>query len=450
MSQQKNEGSRFDDTQSLDGSFLDDLSHDDGPTVILKQELPLPTRSGGAQRPQIRDQKNIEQAPTYPNPITATFGDNWPEVVAREKEIQREKHGYATNSRQNGIPSHLPNLAPSGDVINSDIDFDDQLDTPSRAHSVPPPQPTMHAPAPRRNVGFAAQPTYFGDCPSLRSAEIAAEDSPTKSVSRPNSAEPTVQRMAFHQKLQAPQSAQMPSNHRNRQGQSGQVLFHDRFHHMAGHLDQSVHREAKVSAPESDIQDSSEDERARVEPDRDDLINPFGPPAAGTIAGKKRSYDESNRLDYDSEDLKHKNLSELQTEPFIVDPRVPLNGPPRDNHGNEMTWPQILSNLNKVSEEAQRETFRTQTDEQWAETGQWFVDQFQADLKELMQVRLDRRKVALKYENLIRQRQREVEHQRSGLDKELQELQVGGLDLLKDRKAPGGSRSSTPMKPAKP
>lgn len=313
-------------------------------------------------------------------------------------------------------------------------------DSPSRTQSAPPENDMI----PRKNVRIEELPQIMNpSSPNLVSSEMAREDSLEQPISRPNSAQPQLQSLLVD--VRPPALIRQPQNQMR---QSGAIPSHaPHFDSIQEHVRNGRLGNPKVSAPESDIQDFSEDERAQLPQQPGHQEQP--PLAAQQSNGRarKRSYDDmSDELDYSQNDLKQKRLSDLQSEPFPQDPRVAPRTPPRDNAGNEMSLDQILSNLSKMSDEAQREAFRTLTDEQWASTGQWFVDKFQTDLKRLMDVRFQRRQVSMAYEDKIRRRQRVVEQYKAQVDKELDELQTGGRELVNGRKMPSGSRSATPMK----
>lgn len=315
-------------------------------------------------------------------------------------------------------------------------------DTPSRSRSAPP--PPVNNLAPQKSVNFASSDQVMNLSPGFVSSDMEREDSSEQQISRPSSAQAQMRSTSMHAKAQRP--LHQPQN---QIGQSRDVVSNrgDRFLHVREQLQSRREENPKVSAPESDNQDFSEDERAQpAQQNNGQEVLPENPQLSAQPA-KKRSHEEmSNGLDYSEADLKQKRLSDLQAEPFPQDPRTAPQAPIRDNVGNEMALSQILDNLSKMSGDAQRETFKSLTDEQWANTGQWFVEKFQTELKKLMEVRLERRKIALNYEDQIRRRQRVVEQHDAQLDKELRELQTGGKQLVDGRKVPTGSRSGTPMK----
>ncbi|KAK5075509.1 hypothetical protein LTR64_001716 [Lithohypha guttulata] len=439
--QQKPPVSAFDDTVSLDSGFIDDSINEDNRTVVFRREaFPPHTTKTGPDHYNSREH-DLLSGRLDTQAANEFFGSQWQEELAEERDYQNRLRAQA--ERQHAV-SPFVGKGPTRTAVDHDI----QLETPSRAQSVPSVQ-GIKAPIPRR-VDFVSSPEVFErsmDSPIVRSADIAREDSPSIVSSRPNSAQPVIQRVPMHHK---PHPSQLATNPQVRQGHSPFHPASGRFHKMLQHS-QKIPPQQKVSAPESDMQDSSEDDRLQGQSKQASSSTVLDTTDVFSELSRKRPHASSSAdvLDYDPLQLKEKTLSDLQAEPFNTDPKDAAKEPARDTHGNEMTLSQILENLDKMAVPHQQETFRTQTDEQWAQTGQWFVDRFQTDLKELMQVRLQRRTIALAYESKIRQRQMEVEHFRAGVEKELQDLQTGGNGLLKDRRPPGGSRAGTPIRPVK-
>lgn len=372
------------------------------------------------------------------------IGENWEAEVAEERAYQAGHAGYVPTP-QRGANAFNYTLAKGNMAGRMSVELLDQPETPSRVRSVPPEHGKVHAPVPKRTVGFVNSPQIMGgttDSPQFRSEELAREDSPAMSISRPNSARPASNSMPIHQRAQQTQ----PNSHiRHQPNQPPYPQQPNRFQNMQSLRKRMMQQEQKVSAPESDMQDSSEDERAA----RTQLENLKAAPKQVDnilLTGKKRPLDDINLLDYDADVLSGKKLGELQNEPYTQNPRAPAKTPATDSNGNEMKLPQILDNLSRMTQDQQQATLSTLTDDEWAQTGQWFVEKFQADLEKLMEVRLKRRQIALTFEDKIRRRQRQVEYQQSGVEKQLKELQEGGMGLLKDRPATAGSRAGTPLR----
>lgn len=411
----------------------------------------------GSEYPAVQLSKygldNYKEAHYNPeNMARAIGGENWHDELIKEKEYLKQKLGHPPGMNQGN--SKTVRGGEFQENVTREMSFvkDAQPETPSRVQSVPP-HMNLQAPIPqnpRKSVEFASSPDILGgnqDSPAFHSAEMAREDSIVVSSIRQNSVQAVPQTVAFHQK---PHSLQDESNSWFRQSHASMNAHASRFPKMTGHQSRTFEQDQKVSAPDSDMQDSSEDEAVAMRLKTLETDKPLERSETSAVAGTKRTLDESNELDYDEQTLRGMNLSELQRQLFSQDPSEQTRVPARDGHGNEMSLNQMLENLSKMTTEAQRQTLHDQTDEEWSKTGQWFIDKFQEDLKQLMVVRLERRKLALKFEDKIRRQQREVEHYQAGVKKELDELQKGGDGLLKDRKVGGASRSATPVKANRP
>lgn len=144
----------------------------------------------------------------------------------------------------------------------------------------------------------------------------------------------------------------------------------------------------------------------------------------------KRAHDE---IDYDVNDLQKLQYSELEATPFLTDPRAPVTQPAVDHNGVPMPLTTRLTNLTRVQPADQASLFRSLDDDENEEVGQWFVQKFQGDLKKLMDVRIERRKLALKYEMEVKKRETTVKAKASDVDEELADLRTGGVKLIKGR-----------------
>jgi hypothetical protein len=161
--------------------------------------------------------------------------------------------------------------------------------------------------------------------------------------------------------------------------------------------------------------------------------------AAKQQQSKKRPNDE---VDFDAETLKTMSYADLDVIPFLTDPRGPAPQTPVDANGVPITLEQRLTNLSRMSVDDQKSFFRSLSDADNENVGQWFVQSFGNDLKKLMEVRLQRRKKALEYEMEVRKRRKEVEVKSGDLEDELKELKQGGSRLIEGRGSPRPPRAS--------
>lgn len=174
---------------------------------------------------------------------------------------------------------------------------------------------------------------------------------------------------------------------------------------------------------------SSEEDQAP-----DDKPSTKTPSVTSTLPaiGTKRPHD-AIELDYDAETLKTKTLTELDSIPFSLDPNLPIPPAALDSNGNTMSLGAKLTNLTKMRAEDQTQLFRVQTDAEREETATWFLDKFRDDMQKLLRARVERRKVALRYEMLVKMRERKVTVKKADVQSELDALKKGGGELIAGR-----------------
>jgi hypothetical protein len=140
-------------------------------------------------------------------------------------------------------------------------------------------------------------------------------------------------------------------------------------------------------------------------------------------------------LDYDLENLYSKTYADLAQEAFLKDPRIQPPAPQVDGYANPMTLPQRLARLSNLDQQGQATLFRSLSDAENEEVGQWFLSSLQEDLKKLMERRLERRKISLRYEMEVQKREAAVQRKRADVEGELNELKSGGGKLIEGRSA---------------
>ncbi|KAK5307219.1 hypothetical protein LTR99_000189 [Exophiala xenobiotica] len=164
--------------------------------------------------------------------------------------------------------------------------------------------------------------------------------------------------------------------------------------------------------------------------------------AAPTSPGRRSKRPREEALDYDSETLAGKTMKDIDDLPFTTDPSAGLRHaePALDMNGTPISLATKLTNLTKMREEDQKLLFRSLTDADREQTASWFLEKFQADVRKLMDVRLERRKIALKYELEVKKRYERVETKKKDVDEELAGLRKGGGELIAGKSmAKGGS-----------
>jgi hypothetical protein len=141
-------------------------------------------------------------------------------------------------------------------------------------------------------------------------------------------------------------------------------------------------------------------------------------------------------LDYDPQVLKTMSYADLDKQPFDRDPRAPDSATPVDEHGVPLTLHRKLSNLSRMKEEDVRAMFLSQKDQEWEDTGAWFMGRFEAQMRRLMEIRQERRMIALRFEMEAKRRQAAVAAKTSDVEQELRYLKMGGKDLMEKRVSP--------------
>jgi hypothetical protein len=179
---------------------------------------------------------------------------------------------------------------------------------------------------------------------------------------------------------------------------------------------QVVHNTTKVGASV----EVSEDERSSF-------------PTPAPRDSSKRAFDQ---IDYDEAQLRSMSYPQLDKTAFLEDPRHPPSKPAVDEHGAAITLEQKLEKLSQMNLDDQKSFFRSLTDAENEQTGQWFMKSFGDSLKELMQKRLERRKKALEFELEVKKRQKAVDVKAEDIERELTELKRGGGHLLQNRSSP--------------
>lgn len=197
-----------------------------------------------------------------------------------------------------------------------------------------------------------------------------------------------------------------------------------------------------------------------IQPPRPDVANIQPPPFSSKVSSYHESSSEEDQparhhntsnsetpsskrprpsqdLDFDPDTLKTKTMTELDAISFTTDPSQPPAQPALDANGTPMTLSAKLTNLTKMQPDAQRQLFQSLNDAEREQTATWFLEKFKTDMQRLMDVRLARRKGALKFELEVKKREREVEVKRGDVERELAELKKGGGELISGRAAAG-------------
>ena len=74
--------------------------------------------------------------------------------------------------------------------------------------------------------------------------------------------------------------------------------------------------------------------------------------------------------------------------------------------------------------------FLSQKDQEWEDTGAWFMSQFKYQMMRLMEARQERRMIALRFELEVKRRQATVAAKTGDIEQELRYLKTRGKDLM--------------------
>ncbi|KIW66633.1 hypothetical protein PV04_05948 [Phialophora macrospora] len=138
-------------------------------------------------------------------------------------------------------------------------------------------------------------------------------------------------------------------------------------------------------------------------------------------------------LDFDPEELRNKTMSELDNIPFPTDPRLPIASPAMDSNGQPLTLPVKLTNLTRMRPEDQATLFKSLADSEREQTAEWFLEKFRDNMVKLLEVRVERRKIALKFEMEVKRRERQVQMKKADVEEELAGLKKGGTELVRGK-----------------
>ncbi|KEF59754.1 uncharacterized protein A1O9_04602 [Exophiala aquamarina CBS 119918] len=419
------EVSAFDDTQSIhfddSTSILDDANltvqfgHDD------HHQFPLdPPKT--ATREVYRRAHQEDSTRPHAGGHNIFLPANWKAQVEKEKRLQ-ERHFGASLDTYHDHSQYDDRIY--GDTEGEGYDEDGVYagkkphtweDTPSR------PRPGTEArlsPRPKLDTTKQQVRPSVADEPDSPPLPSRKGDLPQQLTTEP--AQPqVVNRFKIRQSLDSPAQADQPKAS-NTTAMTATTIVEPQSRHNP-----------PFSSKVSSYHDSSseEDQPAGGEPStKPPSIN------SSTInlpSGTKRPH-SFLELDYDLEALKTKTFADLDSIPFNQDPALPSPQAVLDSNGNPMSLAAKLTNLSKMRPEDQTQLFRTHTDTEREETATWFLDKFRDDMRMLMRARVERRKVALRFEMLVKMRDRKLALKKADVQAELDALKKGGGELIAGR-----------------
>lgn len=235
-----------------------------------------------------------------------------------------------------------------------------------------------------------------------------------------------------------PASAQVEkgSRKRSRSGERYQpsTIFEERSSQLDTFEDDDVHSQEAGILPER-----HDNEDYVQTPSNSPRKNHYAqnPPGSQTSnrAGKTPATVENPVLpEYTDAALQKMAYADLEKEPWeTVDSKK----------GFQLAKP--LRDTNSLQEKLEHYTFKEEQDaqvaffdqlsfEQWEEGGDWFVDRFAELIKEIKNKRMEKKKIAQKYEEEISAREKLVRGKSDHLDREFRDMRVGGEGILRGKK----------------
>ena len=207
--------------------------------------------------------------------------------------------------------------------------------------------------------------------------------------------------------------------------------------HQPNAIRPQVQKEAKMATTAESSSDlSSDDELPRQAPVSSKTTHITTSP--GAI--KRPLPDETPTLDFDLPVLQSMSWSNLEQHPFSTDPRDPNTKPVHEAPANQLTLQGKLVNMPRMSSPDIRSMFACQTDTEREETGEWFMTQLREMMKQLLDNRVQKRQVSMKFEDEIKRQLAAVEKKEKEVESDLAGLKRGGTELIQDRR--GGRRGS--------
>lgn len=169
----------------------------------------------------------------------------------------------------------------------------------------------------------------------------------------------------------------------------------------------------------------------------DSSANTTPPPPNDSRETNKRKRSISDLLDHDPATLKSMSFSDLDNQPFDLDPRRPAD----TSSASTSTASHLkkLQTLKSFSDSERAKFFASQTKDQWIASTEFFQNRFGELFKELRTARDGRREVAMRFESEVRERMGIVRTDGEGIERCLGEIRGKARGVLPPR-------SGTPMR----
>ena len=153
----------------------------------------------------------------------------------------------------------------------------------------------------------------------------------------------------------------------------------------------------------------------------------------GNVAQHRLSQDRKRRrgsADYDDKMLSCMTYSELQSEPFDMEP-ARTTGP--NAHDAATKLPLKLEQYRQQDPKEQHHMFSTMSIDDWECAGDWFVDQFTDIMNRLRNARRGKRRMIQGFENEAAAREEAVRLRSETIDRKLAKMRADGQRVVEDK-----------------
>lgn len=163
------------------------------------------------------------------------------------------------------------------------------------------------------------------------------------------------------------------------------------------------------------------------------------PPPPEDRTGNRKKRPISDLLDHEPAVLKSMSFSDLDNQPFDLDPGRPTET--ASSTANPESHPERLSNLKSLSDLERAKFFTSQTRDQWAASTEFFEKRLMELFAELRVARDRRREVAMQFEGEVRERMGAVRESGEAIERCLAEMRGKARCVL-----PAKSGMGTPVR----
>ncbi|KAL1635996.1 hypothetical protein SLS56_001348 [Neofusicoccum ribis] len=171
--------------------------------------------------------------------------------------------------------------------------------------------------------------------------------------------------------------------------------------------------------------------------------NSFGrAPAAQQVPLTPSEASSDLPLDYDEQDLRRMDYTQLDNEPFDHAPRVESSELPLADRAHSPIEDRLASAYRDLRPGDQARFFASLKMDEWEEAGDWFLTQFGDLVGKFRDARKKKRSVARGFEDEIKQRSDDVGRKRRCVEEEIGNMKNKGQNLLPQ--TPSRRRAGTP------